>query len=68
MMIRNGMLYGNISIIFNANSLSNFLSSPNVLPPSTIWGVVQGTKNTLAKGCSWKIGNGNRLDLGMILG
>ena len=43
--------------LFNAPSLFNFLSYPNVLSPSTIWGAVQGAKNTLSKRCSWKIGN-----------
>ena len=47
--------------LFNAISLSNFISSPDVLSPSAIWGVVQGTKNTLVKGCSQKIGNGKKV-------
>ena len=37
--------------LFNVNSLADFLSSPDVLYPSAIWGVVQGTKNTLRKAC-----------------
>ena len=59
MMIRNGVLYGNISTL--KKSLADFLSSPHVLSPSAIWGVVQGTKNILGKGCSWKIGNGQKV-------
>ena len=44
--------------LFNAKAISDFFSSPDVIHPYSIWGVVQGTKNTLGRGCSWKIGNG----------
>ena len=47
--------------LFNVNSLPDFLSSPDVIHPSTIWGAIQGTKKTLGKGCSWKIGNGHKV-------
>ena len=39
----------------------DFVSSPNIISPSAIWGVVQGTKNILGKGCSWKTRNGQKL-------
>ena len=38
--------------VFNVNSLADFLSSPDVLYPSAIWGAIQGKMNTLGKGCS----------------
>ena len=44
--------------LFNAPSLYDFISYLNFLSPSIIWGVVQGAKNTLSKGCSQNIGNG----------
>ena len=44
--------------LFNAPSLSDFLSYPNVLSPFAIWGVVQGAKNIFSEGCSWKARNG----------
>ena len=47
--------------LFNAPYLSNFLSYPNVFSPSSIWGVVQGEKNILINGCSWKVGNGQKI-------
>ena len=44
--------------LFNAKSLPDFFSAPDVIHPSSMWGFVKGTKKTLGKGCSWKIGNG----------
>ena len=34
---------------------------PNVISPSTIWGVVQGAKNILSEGCSWKARHGLKI-------
>ena len=50
--------------LFNAPSLPDFLSYPNVLSPFAIWGAVQGAKNILSKGCSWKVEMVRRLDSG----
>ena len=47
--------------LYNAPSLSNFLKHPNVISPSTIWGAMQGVKTILVEGCTWKIGNGQRV-------
>ena len=49
--------------LFNVPYLSNFLSYPNVISLSTIWGAMQGVKNILIKGCSWKVGNGQMVRL-----
>ena len=34
---------------------------PNVVSPSTIWGAMQGAKNTLSEGFSWKARNGQKI-------
>ena len=47
--------------LFNAPSLSNFFSYPNVIFPSAIWEAVQGSKNILSEGCSWKAKNGQKI-------
>ena len=44
--------------LYNVPSLFDFFSYPNDISPSTIWGVVQGAKNILSEGCSWKARNG----------
>ena len=38
--------------LFNAEAISDFFSSPDVIHPSSIWGAVQSTKDTLGRGCS----------------
>ena len=35
--------------LFNAEAISDFFSSPDVIHPSSIWGATQGTKKTLGK-------------------
>ena len=48
--------------LFTTPSLDDFLSYPIVPSSSTIiWGVVQGAKNILIKGCIWQVGNGHKI-------
>ena len=47
--------------LYCAPSISNFLSYPIISSSSTIWGVIQGSKHILNKGCKWKFGDGRKV-------